>query len=345
MLAPRLSTLTHEPPRRRFGRVFVGTPHAARGRSFRVVFIPGLAERMFPQRLREDALLLDHRREAIGSVLPRQASRAADERLQLTLAVGAARERLYASYPRLELSESRPRVPSFYVLDIVRAIEGVIPASSRVGERAYRAGGSRSRGRRRTIRPAPSTTSSTISRPLGRCWPRRIRAPREGRARYLYELSPELQRSLTSRWVRWHRKQWDTADGLVRSVPETTAPALARHRLGARPYSLTALQRFAACPYQFMLAAIYRLAPLEAPAPLQKLDPLTRGDLFHRIQAHALRTLRDQKPAAAVGRAPAPRPEDARVVGHRGRARGVRSILPRPSSASGATRWRSSRGI
>jgi hypothetical protein len=42
-----------------------------------------------------------------------------------------------------------------------------------------------------------------------------------------------------------------------------------------------------------MLAAIYRLAPLEAPAPLQRLDPLTRGDLFHRVQAHALRKLKD----------------------------------------------------
>jgi RecB family exonuclease len=81
----------------------------------------------------------------------------------------------------------------------------------------------------------------------------------------------------------------------VRCVPETTGPALARHRLGARPYSLTALQRFGACPYQFVLAAIYRLAPLEEPAPLQKLDPLTRGDLFHRIQARALRKLQDMR--------------------------------------------------
>ena len=63
VLSPRLSTLTHEPPRRRHGRVFVGTPHAARGRAFRVVFVPGLAERLFPQRIREDALLLDDRRD------------------------------------------------------------------------------------------------------------------------------------------------------------------------------------------------------------------------------------------------------------------------------------------
>jgi ATP-dependent helicase/DNAse subunit B len=70
-----------------------------------------------------------------------------------------------------------------------------------------------------------------------------------------------------------------------------TKAALASQRLGARPYSLTALQRFSACPYQFLMAAVYRLAPLEEPAPLQKLDPLTRGDLFHQIQAAAMRRL------------------------------------------------------
>ena len=94
----------------------------------------------------------------------------------------------------------------------------------------------------------------------------------------------------SSRWLRWHRKQWDPADGIMRSTDATRA-ALAAQRLGARPYSLTALQRYSACPYQFLMAAIYRLAPLEAPAPLQKMDPLTRGDLFHQMQAAALRRL------------------------------------------------------
>lgn len=291
VLAPRLGTLTHEPPRHRFGRVFVGTPHAARGRSFRVVFVPGLAERVFPQRIREDALLLDERREAISSGLALQSHRASDERLQLSLAVGAARERLYLSYPRVELNESRPRVPSFYVLDIVRAIEGAIPPSARIADRAFLEGGSR------LAWPAPDDPTRAIDAfehdlaTIGRLLASQDPSEVKGRARYLYELSPELQRSLTSRWIRWHRKPWGPADGLVRSVPETTAPALARQRLGARPYSLTALQRFSSCPYQFVLASIFRLAPLDDPAPLQKLDPLTRGDLFHRIQAHVLRRL------------------------------------------------------
>ena len=62
VLSERLLSLEIELPARRYGRVFVGSPHQARGRAFRVVFIPGLAERMFPQKPREDPLLLDEQR-------------------------------------------------------------------------------------------------------------------------------------------------------------------------------------------------------------------------------------------------------------------------------------------
>ena len=289
VLTPRLSTLTHEPPRRRHGRVFIGTPSAARGRTFRIVFVPGLAERMFPQKIREDSLLPDARRTVADEALATQSDRADAERLQLWLAVGAAAERLYVSFPRVELNESRPRVPSFYVLDILRAIEGRIPPVPSIGRRAMEAGGAR------LAWPAPLDPSSAIDdfehdlSILGNLLASSGESVK-GRARYLYELSPELSRSLTYRWLRWQRRQWEPADGIVRSTDVTRA-ALAAQRLGARPYSLTALQRYSVCPYQFLMAAVYRLAPLETPTPLQKMDPLTRGDLFHQMQAGALRRL------------------------------------------------------
>jgi len=65
-------------------------------------------------------------------------------------------------------------------------------------------------------------------------------------------------------------------------------------RLGERAYSLSALQKFAACPYQFLLSAIYRLQPAEEPDALQKLDPLTRGALFHEVQAEFFRALKSE---------------------------------------------------
>jgi RecB family exonuclease len=193
------------------------------------------------------------------------------------------------SFPRVEINESRPRVPSFYVLEIARAIEGRIPDTREITERAFHAGGSR------LAWPAPLAPGDAIDEfehdlsTLGGLLADRTGAVR-GRARYLYEMSQELQRSLTSRWRRWQWKKWDPSDGLVQ-VTDMTRAALSSQRLGARPYSLTALQRFSSCPYQFLMAAVYRLAPLEEPAPLQRLDPLTRGDLFHQFQAATLRRL------------------------------------------------------
>ena len=80
---------------------------------------PGLAERVVPQRPREDPLLLDDaRRRDRCAALVRQDERGAAERLLLKIAIGAATERLYLSYPRLDVAETRARVPSFYALDV-----------------------------------------------------------------------------------------------------------------------------------------------------------------------------------------------------------------------------------
>src|SRR5207247_532806 len=112
----------------------------------------------------------------------------------------------------------------------------------------------------------------------------------KGHARYLLEWNPALRRSVISRWARAHAR-WSTSDGLIQVTPATTR-ALGHHRLRNRPYSLSALQRFATCPYQFLLAAIHRLEPWEEPEPLVRMDPLTRGSVFHRAQAEFLRELK-----------------------------------------------------
>jgi RecB family exonuclease len=290
VLTDRLLSVQLESPARRFGRVFVGTPEQARGRSFRVVFVPGLAERLFPQKPREDPLLLDHLRQSLGPALPTQDRRLADERLLLQLAVGAASERLFVSYPRIELTESRARVPSFYALDLMRAATGRLPDHEVVEERARQAGNAS------LAWPAPAQPEDAIDdlehdlavlrRLLDDPDPDAVK----GHAHYLLGLNDCLRRSVTDRWLRG-RARWTPSDGLVRSVPQV-AEALAAERLGARSYSLSALQRFSACPYQFTLSAIFRLQPLEQPEPLQRMDPLTRGSLFHEIQAHMFRELR-----------------------------------------------------
>ena len=41
--------------------------------------------------------------------------------------MAAASERFIASYPRMDAAEARPRVPSFYALELPRALEGALP--------------------------------------------------------------------------------------------------------------------------------------------------------------------------------------------------------------------------
>ncbi len=283
VLSERLRLVDAEPPRRRYGRVFVGSPAQARGRTFQVVFVPGLAERMFPQKSIQDPLLLDAVREALDPALSTRSRRAREERLLLHLAAGAATRRLYVSYPRLEVAEGRGRVPSFYALDVMRGATGRIPDHETLAVKAAEIGD-------RTLAwPAPIDPMSAIDDQehdlsvLRRLLDADSGADVRGRAHYLLRLNPALRRSVTERWARAERK-WSQFDGLTRVTPAIT-DALTSQRLGKRQYSLSALQRFAACPYQFLLGATYRLEPAEQPVPLQRLDPLTRGSIVHAMQA------------------------------------------------------------
>lgn len=288
VLAPRLSDLQVAPPARRYGRVFVGTPDQARGRTFRVVFLPGLAERVFPQRTREDPLLLDDGRVRVSARLPVQEDRLAEERGRLHVAAAAATERLSVSYPRIDVSEGRARVPSLYALEVVRAATGRLPPHESLEAWA------RAEGQARLGWPAPADPGRAIDeqehdlavlRPLLDGVPEAVR----GHAHYLLKLNDALRRSVVDRWARGG-KRWSAHDGLTRTTP-ATAPLLEANRLTARPYSLSALQRFAACPYQFLLGGVLRLQPRLEPAPLEAMDPLTRGSLFHETQARALRRM------------------------------------------------------
>ena len=47
------------------------------------------------------------------------------------------------------------------------------------------------------------------------------------------------------------------------------------------------------------MSAIYRLEPADQPQPLQRLDPLTRGSIVHRMQAEIFRGL-DRRKALPV---------------------------------------------
>ncbi|MFN8543619.1 MAG: PD-(D/E)XK nuclease family protein [Candidatus Binatia bacterium] len=290
VLAPRLRELAAPPPERAEGAVLVAPTALAHGLVADVVFVPGLAEKLFPRRIVEDPLLPDAARGSLDAPwLLTQPARVDAERFALRLAVGAARRRVVLSWPRVDVEVGRARVPSFYALEVLRAAEGRLPGfealAARVAGRTGRLGW-----------PAPEDPAAAIDE--AEC-DLAVLAPlmgadvetAAGSARYLLSANPHLGRALRARARRWIRR-WTTSDGLV--DPDAPAhAALARHQLAMRPFSPTALQHFAACPYRFFLQAIHRLAPREEADALESLDPLTRGALVHDAQFATLTALRD----------------------------------------------------
>src|SRR5690606_13328552 len=101
--------------------------------------------------------------------------------------------RVVASIPRIDVERARPRVPSFYALEIARAIEGRLPSYEELGRRAEIAGAARLGW------PAPERPELAIDAAehdlsvLGSLIALPPRA-RVGRAAYLVQASPTAAR-------------------------------------------------------------------------------------------------------------------------------------------------------
>ena len=219
----------------------------------------------------------------------------------------------------------------------MRAITGRVPDHRVLAADAARggrrepgvagAGRSRPRDRRSRARPRVAEAAARLARSGGGQGPRALPARPERRAAALghQPLGARPDRLVDERWPdpghagdrgrRSRRTGWRSA-----------------------PYSLSALQRFATCPYQFLLATIHRLEPWDEPEPLVRMDPLTRGSLFHAVQAEFYRALEAERRAAGHARARCRRPSRRSTTCSTASPPSTRRSSRPRSSASGATR-------
>ena len=265
VLGPRLNSLTVEPTGSRFGKVWVGGVAESRGLSFQQVFVPGVNEGLFPRPPTED--LLGVRREEEDAEL-------------LRIAAACAAERFVLSFSRLDLLTGRERVPSFYAFAMHRAAGG-----REMGVREFE-DLVRSTTGARIGWPAPAVPAEAIDDAefdLATLEPRV-----KGSGQYLKSLPGRAVPALRARWLRWH-KPWKAADGLI--VDEIGSGAMKPYLLGDRPWSPSALQQYARCPYRFALHGIFGLRPAERPVGIQRLDPTARGQIYHEVQFELIRDL------------------------------------------------------
>ena len=95
------------------------------------------------------------------------------------------------------------------------------------------------------------------------------------------------------------RPPWSHYDGLVR-VTDATRSFLQSQRLGARPYSVSALQNYAYCPYRFLLSACITSNRWKIPSRSSAWIPSRRGACFIEVLAEFFRALQQRQMTMAT---------------------------------------------
>jgi len=272
------STVTED--RRNRDGVMVLTATAARGLSFRALFLLGMNEGVFPRTIREDAFLRDHDREVLerdlGYKVNPKLTAFDEEKLLFTLLVGAARERLYCSFQRADDS-GRALAPSWYVDELKRAVESAshkvemvtIPRS--ITEKAATAPFDRQEfllptelAVRLTLEGQNPTALIDAVAPLPALY-------QQGR-KVVAALDQSTERLLAY-------------DGMVGKFDNFW------QRFSERGLSPTALETYARCPFQFFARHVLGLEPLDRPEEILGPSPAEFGELGHEILNGFYRTL------------------------------------------------------
>ena len=255
------------------GRVFVGELGTALGIDFALTIVPGLVEGGFPAAPRQDPILLDAERRRLTG-LPLGAEARELERVRFALAVGSGARRVLLTYPRIDAESGRPRVPSFLVLDLLEAVTG----QRHDFETLAQFPGWRSV----PLHPAPP---GAYERPLDqREWlVTRALTARPAPEPLLRQL-PGARRGLAAIRSREATDALTAYDGLLSRGVD----------LGDVPLAPTALERYASCPFRFLLERVYGLEAVEEPDRILMMDPRDRGDLVHAVLEATFRTLAER---------------------------------------------------
>ncbi len=254
------------------GAVHIGALDAMAGLPFRVVALPGLVEGGYPGVIRPDPFLLDPEREATSSpIVPPRGPRRRTGPAQLALFADKA-----PPVPPVAPAGEPARLPSLFFVAAASALAGepltaarlerwVSDDEPRSADDAIDAG---ERDRLR-VREGGKAAADTIA--AGSLFFRQSRFAVQGR--WKNRLSP-----------------WD---GLLAELP-----AEVRKRLdpvsAEWPASASRLAVFSACGFQYLLKNVLGLEPALEPEERRRLEPLEKGDVFHRVAERFLRERRER---------------------------------------------------
>ncbi len=257
------------------GGVQVLDAMSSRGLSFRVLFVLGLNEKVFPRSISEEPFLRDHVRrrlsEVLGNYIPEKLRGFEEERLLFYLLLNAAEEHLYLLYERSDES-GKPKVLSHYLMDIIQKIEGTSAsaAGNREKQKTYVPRGIKEKicnKESRLLTPKEAGIRMAFDRinPIG--FMKALGMEYEA-----FERAQRAQRSLEG-----YHPTLTAYDGIVGNVSQWW------NRQAPRGFSPTALEIFGNCPFQFFVKKVLGLEPLEEPEHDEMIASVDVGNLCHGI--------------------------------------------------------------
>ena len=305
------------------GAVHVGALDAMAGLPFRFLAIPGLVEGGYPGVFRPDPFLLDDEREALGggdpqgratppaasgaaparrraattqlslfaaegadrsssatgepaARLPTTQDRILEARRQFQRAIGQASERLVLSYPRADGRSGRERLPSLFFAAAAATLAGRPLAGAELDRLVVE----------------DDLDRLPLEDALDAGERDRIRLRRdEAAATAIAAGSPFFRQSRLASQARWSGRL-TRYDGLVGELDDEPRARLDPLR-AERPVSASRLATYGRCGFQYLLQHVLRLAPAPEPEERRRIDPLERGDLFHKVAERFLRERRE----------------------------------------------------
>jgi ATP-dependent helicase/nuclease subunit B len=268
--------------RRRVDGVLALNATAARGLSFRALFVLGMNEGVFPRTIREDAFLRDRDREVLerdlGFKVSQKLTAFAEEKLLFIMLAGAARQRLYCSFQRAD-EGGRALAPSWYIDELKRAVQGS--------------------GRRWETTDIPrSIAEKAASAPFDR---EDLLLPKELAIRLTLEAQDptalvELSAPLPALYKQGRKTVAEIDQSGDRLLSYDGALPEIDHywkHFSGRGLSPTALEIYARCPFQFFARQMLGLEPLDRPEETLGPSAAEFGELGHGILNAVYRALID----------------------------------------------------
>jgi len=247
----------------RFGDgVLVAPVSAAIGLDADLVVVCGLAEAVFPGRLREDPLLPEHARTATGGQLVEHRERLDTQHRQLLAAFGAAPDVL-ATFPRGDLRTRGQHLPSRWLLPTLRTLSGRADLAATAWD---------------TLPTDWMATSPSFAGSLrGAPFPAHEQEWRTQAASAGYRLNDAIVRRADVMLQGRGASILTRFDGDLSAV----SAGLPDFGAGLVPVSPTALEDYAGCPHAYFLDRLLGVKLVEQPEDVITISPADIGTLMH----------------------------------------------------------------